>query len=150
MNKWFDTLVAGAMREPQYESGHIAATVQDELVTCAKNDSVGKARRIAETYAPHTIGEMAVAGKTLLSVATENDSPGMVKFLIEQCGADTAWRDKKGRTVLHTAIESKSVTVIRHLKRAISVNASDNDGRTPLHYATREKRTRSDRNDHQI
>ena len=76
-------------------------------------------------------------GWTALHHAADYTNVEMCKFLLGR-GADVAARDKNGYMAISTAIWSNgpnSLDVVRLLLTDVSVNAVNNDGRRPLHYA---------------
>ncbi len=59
----------------------------------------------------------------------------LLRILVDK-GADYAFVDEDGRTLLHHAILSKNTEVIEYLlDLGLDVNAEDKEGKTPLHYA---------------
>lgn len=62
-----------------------------------------------------------------------------ISNLIRSNGADLTVRDKMGRTILHVAVQSGSYRQVKHVLdcNPSFLDAIDNDGWTPLHYAVR-------------
>lgn len=51
-------------------------------------------------------------------------------------GANVTFRDERGRTALHHAVESQLLSVVQDILRCgADVNAQDIEGTTPLHLA---------------
>ncbi|OJH30325.1 Phosphocholine transferase AnkX [Wolbachia endosymbiont of Armadillidium vulgare] len=61
-----------------------------------------------------------------------------VKELLENSFKSVYERDEKGRTVLHYAVEAKTVRLL--VEKGVDVNAADVGGYTALHLAVTEKR----------
>ncbi|VVC31092.1 Ankyrin repeat-containing domain,Ankyrin repeat [Cinara cedri] len=73
--------------------------------------------------------------KTLLHLASEKDTVGAIKVLIDK-GADLNARDKDGKTPLHLAAERNKIDAVKILMdEEADLNARDKNGRTPLHFA---------------
>jgi serine/threonine-protein phosphatase 6 regulatory ankyrin repeat subunit B len=82
------------------------------------------------------------SGDTPLFLAIEKDKPDTALELFNYLGVDDikkAFRNKN--RLLHRAIKNHSIEIIRFLlgRIDVDVNEKDNQGRTPLHYATRGK-----------
>ncbi|WCR59687.1 MAG: hypothetical protein PG978_001135 [Wolbachia endosymbiont of Ctenocephalides felis wCfeF] len=63
---------------------------------------------------------------------------GKEESLLENSFKNIYERDKRGRTVLHYAIDAKTVRLL--VEKGANVNAADVEGHTALHLAVTEKR----------
>ncbi|AZU37133.1 hypothetical protein BBB02_00560 [Wolbachia endosymbiont of Bemisia tabaci] len=63
---------------------------------------------------------------------------GKEESLLENSYKNIYARDKKGRTVLHYAVDAKTVRLL--VEKGVNVNAADVEGHTALHLAVTEKR----------
>jgi len=75
------------------------------------------------------------SGRTLLMIASENNVPGWVDFLIDE-GADLDLQDQFGATALHIAFAARHFGVAgRLLEAGADATAATGDGTTALHQA---------------
>ncbi len=76
-------------------------------------------------------------GETPLQLAAESGSFNVVKYLIEEKGADFNAPDNEGKTSLHWAAEHNRLNVVKYLieEKGADFNASDDLGYTSLHFA---------------
>jgi cytohesin len=78
-------------------------------------------------------------GASVLHIALREGNLGLVGFLLEQEGIDVNAKTLSNETVLHCAARFGREGAIRTLVRRVEVNPKDDDGWTPLHYATQGK-----------
>ncbi|XXG73313.1 hypothetical protein AAC387_Pa07g2255 [Persea americana] len=78
-------------------------------------------------------------GQTPFLVAAKNGHVGVIMELLQFCPDSAEVADKKGRNVLHVAVKSEKLEVIRYILKLYDhkelINEPDNEGNTPLHLA---------------
>lgn len=72
---------------------------------------------------------------TLLGCAAESGWLEVVKYLVEEKGANVNKEYSKGKTPLHEAAQRNIDVVLYLIERGAEVNHVDKNGRTPLHVA---------------
>jgi ankyrin repeat protein len=83
------------------------------------------------------INALDIFGNTPLHSAAKSGNLDLVKYLIEEKGADFNAPDNDGETPLHSAASWGTLDVLKYLieEKGADFNTPDNDGETPLHSA---------------
>ena len=103
------------------------------LFYCIKNGDLESIDLLISKKALIEYGDMSA-----LHIAAENENPEILKHIIANQGIDLDRKDSEGKTALHLCANSSSNLVDNAkilIENGANVNAVDNMGSTPLHYA---------------
>ncbi|XP_076377912.1 uncharacterized protein LOC143259463 [Megalopta genalis] len=114
---------------------------KDVLFVAAKESNKGICRFVFDNlYNPYKILNVDDnSGMTVLHTAAKYGNLEIVKFLINEKGADFNAKDNEGMTILHTAAGYGNLEIVKFLinEKGADFNAKDNEGMTILHTAVK-------------
>jgi ankyrin repeat protein len=84
------------------------------------------------------VGALDNQGCTPLHSAAFGGFLDVTKYLIANLGADPTVRSNDDSSVLHAAVATNAVSVVRYLSTMVDVNAKDDEGHTPARLAISE------------
>ncbi|KAM5370882.1 hypothetical protein ACJZ2D_008315 [Fusarium nematophilum] len=117
-----------------------AASTEQDLVLLRSHDWAYSAallftQYMLSTYGPGSIDILDYDNPALLEAVCSNMTHA-VQYLVA-VGADLGARDRQDASILHLAAKTGNMKIVQLLleQKYLDVNATDREGRTPLHYA---------------
>lgn len=116
--------------------------VEHILHLAVRNGDIKLVRQLLINGADRYINTIYQYGRTLLYEACRNGSITMVKLLLTINGIDPNIANTYGETPLHRAVKSGHLEIIAELLTIANPNIVDNEGQTPLFWASINKCTK--------